>query len=153
MKSISSLNTSIPPLPDTPPFIQRTVFEIVAGENCTSQIELAITQAAKLTGSRPIIHFAHGTYDLTRPLVVPAYTDIQFVSNARSTILWNNGTTNNFMITLLGPNHATFKDIILYSKGAGCKQLTNADQVGARFYSNALYILELEGYTSTMISF
>jgi len=127
----------------TPRNLDRKIFECDNGTNLQAVIE----KAAGYKGKRPVIHFARGTYALSKTITVPAGLDVQFVgdSGSESTVLqWAGGTNNpGPMMVLASPARATFRDLQI----AGCAgttvglQVLNADQPGARISGDGLEVI------------
>jgi len=62
-------------MPPAPPYRQRAVFEVPPNGN-SGQIQELIDKASALK-KRAILHFAFGSYYLTKPLIIPVNSDIQ----------------------------------------------------------------------------
>ena len=130
-----SVNVTAPTLPGVPPNNSRSVFEVAAGSS-GSAIQTAINQAAALSGQRPVVHLAQGSYNITSTLTVPANADIQIIGDgATSQLLWGGAQGTSPVIDLAGPSRAILRDFLIqaYGKCPGI-QVDNADQAGARIF-------------------
>jgi hypothetical protein len=126
------------PLPGTEPHINRKVFEVPKGAN-TMIIQAVINQAARVTGSRPVVYFPFGTYTISNTLFIPPNADMQLsgdgYGNYHATMLIWAGTTSAPMITIAGPGKVTLRDMTLKGNASNTNILiTNADQKGSRVY-------------------
>jgi hypothetical protein len=131
----SSLTITAPTLPGVLPNNNRTVFEVPAGSSGTT-IQTAINQAAALSGQRPVVHLAQGTYTILSTLTVPANADVQIVGDGGATDLeWGGPQVTSPVVELAGPSRAILRDFMIqtYGKSAGI-QVDNADQAGARIF-------------------
>jgi hypothetical protein len=131
----SSLTITAPTLPGVLPNNSRTVFEVAAGSS-GSAIQAAINQAAALSGQRPVVHLAQGTYAILSTLTVPANADIQIIGDGATTqLLWGGAQGTSPVIDLAGPSRAILRDFMIetYGKSVGI-QVDNADQAGARIF-------------------
>ena len=138
--SLSSL--AEPVLPGTQPNLSRTVFEIPAGADA-SVIQAVINQAALLTGTRPVVHFPYGTYNINSTLNIPANSDMQIVGDGHGdlypTWLWWTGGLGGPVINITGPSKVTFRDISINGNDIATSVLmTNIDQTGSRIFMHEL---------------
>ena len=131
----SSLTVTAPTLPGVLPNNHRSTFEVAAGANANT-IQTAINQAAALSGQRPVVHLAQGTYNIAQTLVVPANADVQLIGDGAMTLLdWTGPAGTNPVIRLAGPSRAILRDLMIQPQGNGPGiQVDNADQTGARVY-------------------
>ncbi len=125
-------------LPGVEPNFKRKIFEVPAGANAAA-IQAVINQAAKVSGTRPVVHFPHGNYFVSTTIFVPANSDIQMVGdgygNQNSSMLTWNGDTAGPIISIIGPGKATLRDITFIGNAATTNILiTNADQKGSRVF-------------------
>ena len=129
----ASLTLVEPVLPGTPPNLHRRVVEVPAAANA-SDIQRAIDEAARLPGTRAVVHLPQGVYSIDRPLTIPS-SNVQVVGDGYRTILRWIGATAGPLLTLEGPSHATLREIQL---DGGAKVdgvvVEKADQAGARVY-------------------
>ena len=137
--SASSLNhLAEQALPGTQPNLNRTVLEVPPGAS-TSSIQAIINQAALLTGIRPVVHFPHGTYNITSTLTIPSGSDMQIVGDGHgdvypTVLLWA-GSTNGPVVNIFGPSKVTLRDIAINGNNiANGILMTNIDQNGARIF-------------------
>jgi hypothetical protein len=133
-------------MPVTPPFRQRTIFEVPTGAG-TEQIQEIINQAATLKGNRPVVHFRYGTYNLTRTIIIPPGSDMQIVGDGMrysTTITATNPSTfrGNCILKVQGPSYIEIRDLQFGT--AGAKKLIaivfdKVDQQQSRVYLDQLY--------------
>lgn len=135
-----------PPPVMIPRFLPRSpspVIEIPAGANAVT-IQQAIDTAATLSGQRPIVHLAAGSYELDRTITIPARSDLQLVGDGYAgcgtTILGPN-LPGEPVIFLAGPSRATLRDFHVFGTGAGWLSalgsgivVENCDQPRARVF-------------------
>jgi len=129
----------------TPVIRARKVFEVPRNAG-SSQVQSLIDQAAKLRGSRPIIHFPFGQYTFERPVRVPAQADIQFVGDGyiyssviRTAPDFSKGES---LFSCEGPTKVIFKDLHFEnSQGvqADAVQFRKVDQKDSEAYIDQLY--------------
>jgi hypothetical protein len=62
------------------PYVRRHVTEIAPGAP-VEDIQKAVDEAAALRGQRPVIHIPLGEYKFTKPLNIPAFSDVQIVGD------------------------------------------------------------------------
>jgi len=103
-------------LPAVEPNLKRKIFEIPIGATA-AVIQAIIDRAAKLKGSKPVVHFPFGNYQLNATLNLPAGSDMQLVGDGfgdqrGSTLSWA-GSANGTMIHVAGPSGVTLKDLTL----------------------------------------
>jgi hypothetical protein len=125
-------------LPGTPPNLNRKIFEVPPAADATT-IQNIINQAAALKGTRPVIHFAHGTYKINTTLVIPAGSDMQLIGDGggdvRPTLVRWLGTAAGPVIRITGPSKAVLRDFTVFGNDAADDiQITNADQSGSRVF-------------------
>src|SRR5436309_11466731 len=122
-----------PVLPGPVPKLERQVFEVGARADAR-EIQVAIHEAARLNGTRPIVHIPYGTYSISETLVIPA-CDIQIAGDGYGTILRWEGTGPGPLVRLMGPSKVTLREIQL--DGAGKVDsivVDDVDQPGSRVY-------------------
>lgn len=137
--------------PGPPENHHRKTFEVYAGSgNDATLIQQKIDSAALLPlGSKPVIHFPKGIYDINTTLIVPKEKDMQLVgdglgSGTITTFNWTGGNTGP-MIKCQGPSRVTIKDIffqVQYHENAGLDALLieDPDQPGGRIYANQFWV-------------
>ena len=135
--SAGSLNSLPRPiLPGTEPHFNRQIFEVPAGASA-DVIQTVINKAALASGSRPIVHFSYGNYNIAATLYIPKNSDIQLVGDGygKATCLtWNGGGVGPILV-IAGPSKATLRDISFKGSASSTNILiTNADQKGSRVY-------------------
>ncbi|TDH25151.1 hypothetical protein EXU57_13660 [Segetibacter sp. 3557_3] len=134
----SLLNLIEPVLPGTQPSLNRQVFEVPAGANA-AMIQEVINQAALVSGKRPVVHFAHGNYQVAKTLVVPAGSDMQLTGDGhgdfRPTWLTWTGSSPAPVIDIMGPSKVTVRDLSVNGNNLAVNiRINNVDQVGSRFF-------------------
>jgi len=107
---VSSLTLPpMPVLPPTPPLMIRQVFEVPITDDGTA-LQAAITQAAALNGSKPVVHIPIGTLSLRKPITVPA-CDVQIVGDGWPNTIIDCGNLPGIGIDIQGRSHATLSDL------------------------------------------
>ena len=136
------IDATPPVLPPTPPMVDRTVLEVAAGATA-ADIQSAIDRAVKLSGSRPVVHLPRGTYQIDRPLVIPAAADVQLIGDGAgetATVLRWTGPTDGVMLRLAGPSRATVRDMNLRIGQGTAVRLEDCDQPGGRICADQLNV-------------
>jgi hypothetical protein len=144
------------------PFVKRKIFDVPDRAN-SKQIQRIIDDAAKLKGSRPVIHFGMGAYTVDETLQVPANSDIQFVGDGliNVSVLWASiKTPNASVFKISGPSYVSFRDFHIattpkFPKANGF-EFVNIDQSGAEFHidqivSESEYSLYVDGLDNAYI--
>jgi hypothetical protein len=137
--SAASLNhLAAQKLPGAEPNRKRKIFEVPAGANAAA-IQSIIDKAALVSGTRPVVHFPYGNYNVSTTILVPANSDMQLIGdgdgNQYSSMLTWNGTTTGSIISIAGPSKVTLRDLTLKGNATTTNILiTNADQKGARIF-------------------
>jgi len=95
----------------------RKIFEVPAGAD-SKIIQQLINQAAALKGQRPVIHFGVGTWYISKPLVIPAGSDMQLIGDGLiyATVLARDRASNfsnAALIQVEGPSYITVRDLQL----------------------------------------
>lgn len=125
-------------LPGVEPNLKRKIFEVPAGANAAT-IQSIIFKAALVSGTRPVVHFPYGNFNISTTLTIPANTDMQLVGDGydnqyASMITWG-GTTPGPIISIAGPNKVTMKDLTLRGNTTTTNILiSNTDQKGSRIF-------------------
>jgi len=124
--------------PGVEPDLNRQIFELPAGANA-AVIQSVVNRAAKVSGTRPVVHFPYGNYNISTTIFIPANTDIQLVGdgygNGHASMLTWNGATPGPIISIAGPSKATLRDLTLKGDFTTTNILiTNADQKGSRVF-------------------
>lgn len=131
----STINPSLPALPEAPPNHNRQIFEVAPGSTA-AQIQQAINAAAATGTEKPVVHLQPGTYSINTTLVVPARSDVQIVGDGYySRFIWN-GSVTGAVIQLTGPSTATLRDFSVSGnnyRGDGI-EVQNADQPGSSIF-------------------
>lgn len=131
-----------PTLPGTQPNLNRTVFDVPAGANA-SAIQALINQAALLTGTRPVVHFPYGTYNIDATLTIPSGSDMQLVGDGHgdlnATWLWWTGALAGPVINIIGPSKVTLRDISINGNNLVTNiSMSNVDQANSRIFMHEL---------------
>ena len=123
--------------------VQRKVFEIPSGAS-REEIQVVINEASSTTwrGKRPVVHLPWGKYNIERPLVIPAGSDIKMTGDGflRATVLKATPTLNdNYFILVKGPSYVTIENLqIGWETGKKDNQsgikFDNIDQQNARVF-------------------
>jgi hypothetical protein len=132
------VNLTEPVLPGAGPNLHRKVFEVPVGANADA-IQAIINKASLETGTRPVVHFPYGNYNITGTIFIPANADLQLVGDGygvyHGSILAWAGTGTGPVISINGPGKATLRDLTIKGNAATTNILiTNADQPGSRIY-------------------
>ncbi|HEY2583270.1 MAG TPA: glycosyl hydrolase family 28-related protein [Mucilaginibacter sp.] len=139
--SLNNLKEQV--LPDAEPNLHRKVFEVPTGADAAS-IQSIINEAVRMSGTRPVVHFPLGNYNISTTIFIPANADVQLVGDSygreRPSMLTWRGTTLGPIISIAGPGKATLRDITLNGNGAAINILiTNVDQEGSRIFLQEVY--------------
>jgi hypothetical protein len=145
---------SAPILPVVEPDFKRRVFEVPAGANA-AVIQSVINQAAKFNGSRPVVHFPYGNYNISGTITIPANSDIQLVGDGFGdqypTVLNLTGTTAGPILSIACPSKATIRDISLKGNTQSTNMLiTNADNKGSRIFMQEFH--QVGGQTGLLVN-
>jgi hypothetical protein len=109
----ATLPDEMPELPGTPPRRERKIFEVPARSGAAG-IQSCLTQAAALSGQRPVVHLPASVYAVDRPLVIPASSDVQLVGDGeRSSLRWV-GRGTGPILRVSGPSHAVLSDFSIW---------------------------------------
>jgi len=147
-------NLSAPILPGVEPNFKRRVFEVPAGANA-AVIQSVINQATKFSGSRPVVHFPYGNYNISGTITIPANSDIQLAGDGFGdqypTILNWTGTTAGPILSIACPSKATIRDISLKGNTQSTNILiTNADSKGSRIFMQEFH--QVSGQTGLLVN-
>ena len=129
-----------PTLPPAPPHRLRPVFEVPAGAS-GAVLQQAIDAAAQRTGQRPVVHLPMGSYQIAKPLVIPANCDLQMVGDGAgetATRLNWAGPADGVVLRLEGPSRARLRDFYIHAGQARALIVENADQEGGRIFADQL---------------
>jgi hypothetical protein len=117
----------------------RKIHEVARGANAVT-IQAIVNEAAKETGSRPVVHVPFGEYTIDRGIVVPP-SDMQIVGDGSLTVLRWSGNGRGPVIAVDGPSTATLRDFrVDANQTADGMIVTNVDQKGARVYLQGVLI-------------
>jgi hypothetical protein len=142
-----------PILPSCPPRRERTVYELNTRAGAGG-IQSALNAAAKLTGQRPVIHLAPGTYLIDRSLIIPPGADLQLIGDGERTALCWTGRGSGPVIQVTGPCHARLSDFSVW--GSPTRKLAlgsvppvaiavdGCDQQGGRILADQVWARGLE---------
>ncbi len=123
---------ALAPLP-FPPRARRQIIEVPAHAD-TALLQAALTQAAALHGSRPVVHLPSGEYAVQRTLTIPEGSDMQFVGDGyyATSLKWTG--QEGPLLRILGPTHVTLRNFYIGSGKATTIEAVNVDQPGARVF-------------------
>ncbi|WP_183576224.1 glycosyl hydrolase family 28-related protein [Mucilaginibacter sp. X5P1] len=150
----SLINLSAPILPGAEPNFKRRVFEVPVGAGY-SVIQSVINQAAKFSGTRPVVHFPYGNYNISGTIFIPANSDIQLVGDGfgdryASMLTWS-GTTAGPIISIAGPSKTTIRDITFKGNAVSTNILiTSADEKGSRIFMQEFH--QVGGQTGLLVN-
>jgi hypothetical protein len=133
--SRSAISSAAPSLPATPARVTRQVFEVEPGATAL-EIQDVVNAAAASGAVNPIVHLPPGEYSITRTIVLPAATRIQFSGDAMTTALRWKGIAGGTFFQLQGPSLVTLRDFQATGQ-AYLATISGADQVGGRIYLQA----------------
>jgi hypothetical protein len=137
-----TIDGRLPSLPPAPPRRQRRVRELPAAAT-GAQIQMAIDEASRAAGTRPVIHLPKGVYAIDRALVVPAGCDVQILGDGAAetaTVLQWKGTDNGPILRLEGPSRATLRDLSLQAGRGPGLGIHRCDQPGGRIFCDQLNV-------------
>ena len=125
-----------PTIPIIEPTDNRVVFEVPRSAS-TDAIQAIINKASNLSGTRPIVHFPFGNFNLTKTLIIPSGSDMQLTGDGfgdqHATTLSRVGNTTGPIILISGPSKATFRDLTIKGNSTCINILiTNVDQKGSQ---------------------
>jgi len=135
-------------LPGTPSKVVRKIFE-VPGNATAFVIQQIINEASKVKGTRPVIHFGFGKYQLDQTLIIPKESDMQLCGDGllyASMLVKKNGKRGMSLIVVKGPSFITIQDLQIGDAGGARDGSTmvvfeNMDQPSATFFIDQLYSL------------
>ncbi|MEP7278884.1 MAG: glycosyl hydrolase family 28-related protein [Bacteroidota bacterium] len=135
-------------MPVTPARLNGKIFEVLPGAT-TEIIQKIINNAARLKGSRPVVHFGPGKYFINKPLVIPAGTDMRITGDGLlyATQLLPSDLhlfANKFLLEVNGPSLIALQDIQLGYDGGSANAANailfkNIDQRGSVIIMDQLY--------------
>ena len=155
----STVSTTEPTLPGTPPRVSRTVFEVPPAMSWDSvtgtaalqnTINAAAAHATANPGSKPIVHLGAGTasdgsgrfsWTIKQPIVVPANVEMTILGDAQYSRINANASdglaAGQPLLILRGPSRATVHDI-KFTVFNGTNNIAivvdQCDQPGSRVY-------------------
>ena len=117
------------------------IIEVEAGADAAA-IQAAINHAAACpTGA--VVHLPMGTYSISQTLVVPPEVELQLVGDSAG----ETGTRLNWtgrgpgpLLKLLGPSHATLRDLHLHAGNGSAILVEDADQPGGHIFADQLNV-------------
>lgn len=140
--SYSSVNGSLPSMPGTLPNNNRAIVEISPGSSA-STIQSAINAA--VAGTRTVLHFAPGSYNLSSTVTTPAFSDIQFVGDGYGSDLNWSGSGGGTMFSLSAPSKVTFRELRFDSSNAQSILVNSSDQSGSRVHGEGIFMEHING--------
>ena len=142
MVAPGTIDLGTPVLPPTPMPQARTIIEVPPGADA-GVIQRALDEADRSRGRRPVVHLPVGGYNIARPLVVAAGSDVQLVGDSAgetgTRLNWT-GPANGWLLDLQGPCRATLRDLFLNGGRAGALLVENADQPGGKILADQLNV-------------
>ena len=135
---VSLKNLTVPVFPAIEPNVKRKIYEVPAGASADI-VQDIINQASKFPGTRPVVHFPYGNFNISSTLFIPVHSDVQLVGDGygsyhASMLTWT-GTTPGPIICIAGISKAILRDITLKGNSTTTNILiTNADQKGSRVF-------------------
>lgn len=142
-----ALQTFLSSMDRTPAYVPRKIFEVPPGADAAA-IQTLIDQASLLRGFRPVLHFAMGSYNIDRPLIIPAGSDMQWVGDGlidASVLQEKQGLAQipAEMIHVKGPSYISFRNLQIGKDGnkepANAIVFENIDQPGAQTHLDQIY--------------
>jgi Malectin domain/Pectate lyase superfamily protein len=133
--AFAQIDGSVPAMPGTPPNLNRTVFDVGAGN--AAGVQQAVNQAAQLTGQRPVVHIPRGQYNLTQTITVPANSDMQIVGDGYGSNL-SSSNAGGTTVLLNGPSKVILRDLGIYANNGTAVEIGNPDQPGSRVLMNGV---------------
>ncbi|HWE51639.1 MAG TPA: hypothetical protein VG273_17735 [Bryobacteraceae bacterium] len=113
-----SLDLKEPALPGTPRNFHRAVFEVPKKAGA-AEIQAAIDNAVRSKTTRPVVHFAEGSYQIRATLEVPPNSDLQLVGDGNSVTRLNwVGRDAGPVIHVAGPTKVIFRELSISGSGA-----------------------------------
>jgi hypothetical protein len=125
----------------------RRVLEVPAGAG-SATIQALLDEAAKLKGSRPVVHFAMGDYFIDKPLEIAPGSDMQLTGDGllyASMILVRDVPAfgRRPAIIVHGPSSVTIRDLGIgcggNKKGQGGISFQQVDQPGSQAHIDQVY--------------
>jgi hypothetical protein len=119
-------------LPVTPGWTRHKVFEVPANATA-SQIQALISQAARSTDPKPILHFGRGSWVLNQSLRIPRHGSVQLVGDGYGSILtWSGTAAAGPMLDVAAPAQVTIRDLQWLALDTTAVRISTADQPGGR---------------------
>lgn len=120
-------------MPSSPEFIRRKVFELNPGDDDRA-VQRVINEAAKLAGTRPVVHFPFGTYVFNQPVIIPAGSDMQIIGDGmRYSSIIRFAKPEVFKGTCLfriqGPSYISVRDIQIGASGGPKRNAFEFDKI------------------------
>lgn len=127
----------------------RKVFEVPPGAN-SAAIQQLVNAAARLKGSKPIIHFGFGRYAIDKTIDIPAGADMQLTGDGllyATQLLFANArrTDNNPVFRIKGPSSVVIRDMQIglhtgnYNNNYVGIVFENIDRPGSRMMIDQLH--------------
>ncbi len=143
-----SASTALPALAPLPfaTRARRTIIEVPAGAD-TATLQAAITQAAALRGTHPVVHLPTGEYPIQQTLTIPADSDLQCVGDGyyATTLSWK-GKGAGPLLHIDGPTQVTLRNLFIGAGPVRAIEAVNLDQPGARVFMERTHTKGNLGY-------
>ena len=134
-RTVRTLNLEEPGIPGTAPNLHRRIFEVPKSAGAL-EIQQTIDAAARIGGTRPVVHIPEGNYKIDTAVVIPRGSDLQVVGDGYvATRLEWRGATGGAVFHVLGPSKVTFRELAISGSAAGDGfDIGGVDQPGSRVY-------------------
>jgi hypothetical protein len=127
-------------IPGAPAHRVRKIIEVAPGAGARA-LQLAIDEAVRLTGTRPVVHLPMGVYSITNTLVIPPGADLQVLGDGGAetgTRLNWTGPAGGTVLRIEGPARARLADFYIHAPRARAMVVENADQRAGRIFADQL---------------
>jgi hypothetical protein len=148
VQSRTGVNPSEPLLQATPRKQSRKVFELLPGW-VDGQFQKTIDSAAAYAGQRPVIHLRPGPYSITKPVVIPAGSDIQLIGDGYDARLDWRGAAGGDVLRLEGADKVVLEEFTIngnYNARGNGLVIRHSDQGGKQVFMEGVTVWSaLEG--------
>ncbi|MDO1449806.1 glycosyl hydrolase family 28-related protein [Rhodocytophaga aerolata] len=152
------INPAEPALQATPVKKNRKIFELPAGW-VDGIFQKIVDSAAALVGQRPVIHLKPTGFAISKTIVVPSGTDIQFIGDGfHSHISWF-GPAGEDVMRLEGADHLVLEEFTIrgnYNQRGIGLTVKHSDQVGKQIFMQGVTVwdgkelgVSMEGFSHT----
>ena len=147
-----------PILQATPAKQKRKVFELLPGW-VDDKIQQVVDSAAALSGQRPVLHLRPGPYSITKPVIIPAGSDMQVIGDGYHTRIDWRGPAGSDVIRLEGGDKVVLAEFSIFGnynqRGIGLT-IKHSDQAGQHIFMEGVTVwdgkeagVSLEGFKYT----